>query len=182
MGGTNTSNTLTQYDVTGQEYANGSHVGNTNSYVAQQHFADGREIKLRSARGTQSEPDTSYADHYPPKVNPSQQHVPSTSKAKHAITVDNSPCTSAALALAKLCNSVLPTILSIAMAWGNLMSCCWLVRLAEVCTANTTQSGKLNAAAGATCAHASACSCCHWGTLHSFNRIRQPVRTKVAWL
>lgn len=92
MGGTTTSNTLTQYDMTGQEYASGSHVGNTNSYGAQQHFADGREIKLRDARGTQFEPNTSYADHYPPKVNLSQHHAPLTSKARHATAVDNSPC------------------------------------------------------------------------------------------
>lgn len=69
MGGTATSTQPTQYDVTGQEYATGSHSGTANSYAAQQHFADGREIKLRDTRGAQFEPQTSYVDHYPPKVN-----------------------------------------------------------------------------------------------------------------
>ena len=59
----------TQYDVTGQEHGIGSQAGVTNTYAAQQHFADGREIKLHDARGTHFEPQTSYVDHYPPKVN-----------------------------------------------------------------------------------------------------------------
>lgn len=69
MGGSGISSQATQYDVTGQQHAIRSHAGVSNSYAAQQHFADGREIKLRDSRGAYFEPQTSYVDHYPPKVN-----------------------------------------------------------------------------------------------------------------
>ena len=68
LGGTGTSSQSTQYDVTGQEHAVGRHASTANSFAAQQHFADGRQIKLRDSRGAHFEPQTSYIDHYPPKV------------------------------------------------------------------------------------------------------------------
>ena len=39
-------------------------------YAAQHYNADGKEIKLRDARGVEFEPRTSYVDHYPEKVAP----------------------------------------------------------------------------------------------------------------
>lgn len=69
VGGSASSSHTTQYDVTGQKHAIGNQAGISNSYAAQQHFADGKEIKLHVARGAHFEPQTSYVDHYPPKVN-----------------------------------------------------------------------------------------------------------------
>ena len=69
VGGSASSSLATQYDMTGQEHAKGSEAGVANSYAAQQHYTDGREIKLYDARGAHFEPQTSYVDHYPPKVN-----------------------------------------------------------------------------------------------------------------
>ena len=68
VGGTDTLGQSTQYDITGQEHALGRHTGAANSYAAQQHFADGRQIKVHDSRGSRFEPQTSYVDHYPPKV------------------------------------------------------------------------------------------------------------------
>ena len=69
LGGTATSSQSTQYDITGQKHTVGRQASTANSFAAQQHFADGGQIKLRDSRGTHFEPQTSYVDHYPPKVN-----------------------------------------------------------------------------------------------------------------
>ena len=69
VGGSASSSQTTQYDMTGQEQKVGGQAAVSNSYAAQQHYADGREIKLHDARGTHFEPETSYVNHYPPKVN-----------------------------------------------------------------------------------------------------------------
>ena len=58
---------LSNYDVSQHGNAVGMRA-TANSYAAQQHFEDGRAIKLRDARGAQFEPQTSYIDHYPVKV------------------------------------------------------------------------------------------------------------------
>lgn len=114
VGAPNTSSRPTQYDVTGQECCTGSHAGNTNSYAAQQHFAEGREIKLRDARGTHFEPHTSYAEHYPPKVNRSRLPCccPQAKHVRHAPAVNNSARASV--------NSALPCHASL-RSWGLLM-------------------------------------------------------------
>lgn len=56
------------YDVRQTQPYGGLQPGTANSWAAQQHFADGRQIKLRDARGTSFEPQTSYINHYPEKV------------------------------------------------------------------------------------------------------------------
>ena len=58
---------LGNYDVSQHGNAVGM-CATANSYAAQQQFADCRAFKLRDARGAQFEPQTSYIDHYPPKV------------------------------------------------------------------------------------------------------------------
>jgi len=68
VGGTDTTAQLSNYDVTSQNYATGMQRMSANSHAAQQHFEDGRAIKLRDTRGVQFEPQTSYVDHYPAKV------------------------------------------------------------------------------------------------------------------
>lgn len=67
VGGVANTTQLSTYDATQHDRPVGMQA-TTNSYAAQQHFADGRAIKLRDARGAHFEPHTSYVDHYPEKV------------------------------------------------------------------------------------------------------------------
>lgn len=67
VGGTVSTTQLSNYDATQQDNAVGMHAS-TNSYAAQQHFADGRQIKACDSRGIHFEPQTSYLAHYPAKV------------------------------------------------------------------------------------------------------------------
>ena len=67
-GATNTSQ-LNSYDATQQDNLIGARAA-PNSLAAQQHYADGRQIKVHDSRGSHFQPQTSYVDHYPAKVLP----------------------------------------------------------------------------------------------------------------